>query len=82
VLTAHEKLTAPGVVIHLPRAVVLTHAKAGVRSGLAHDPREARPQSLLQTPLPPKPGSAPHDSSHLADPIPTKAIWRPFKSHK
>jgi|SRR5450631_492773 len=62
-------------------AVVPAHAKAGVRSGWAHDPRKARLQSTLRPSLPPKTVSAQHDSSHLAGPIPTKAICRPFKSH-
>jgi len=81
VLTAHERLTAPGVVIHYPRCRARAR-KAGLRSGWAYDPRQARLQLPLRITLPPKPESGPHDSSPLADPIPTKAIWRPFKSHR
>ncbi len=64
------------------QAVVLAHAKTGVRSGSAHVPRQARLQSPLRTLLPPKPESGPHDSSHRADPIRAEAISRPFKSHR
>jgi hypothetical protein len=63
-------------------AVVLAHAKADVRSGSGHDPRDARLRFPLQTPLPPKPEPAKLDSSRLADPTLTKAIWRQLKSHR
>src|ERR1700723_2630340 len=43
-------------------AVVLAHAIAGVRSGLARLPGEALLQSSLRPPLPLKPESAQHDS--------------------
>jgi hypothetical protein len=62
--------------------VVLAHAKADVRSGWAYGPRDARRQSPLRTPLPPKPDFPPHNSCHFVDPMPTKDIWRPFKSHR
>ena len=32
--------------------------------------------------LPPKPEFVPHDSSQLADPMPTQAIRCPLKSHR
>ena len=64
------------------QAVVLAHAKTGLRPGWDHVPRQARLQSLLRAPLPPKPESDPHYWSHLADPIRAKAISRPFKSHR
>jgi len=63
-------------------AVVLAHAKAGVRSGWANDPREAHLQAPLRPPLPPKPESAQHDSSGLPDPTPTKGYLARLKSHR
>jgi len=62
-------------------AVVLAHAKTGVRSGWAYGPRDAHSKAPLRPPLPPNPESTPHDSSHSIHPTSTKAIWRPFKSH-
>ena len=62
-------------------AVVLAHAKTGVRSGWAYGPRDAHSKAPLRPPLPPNPESTPHDSSHRIHPTSTKTIWRPFKSH-
>jgi hypothetical protein len=81
VLTAHERLTAPGVVIHFPRCRARAR-NAGVRSECGHGLRQARLQAPLQPPLPPKPDSAPHDSSRSPDPTPATAIWRSLKSHR
>ena len=56
-LTVHERFTAREVISAL-HAVVLAHAKAGVRFGGAHDPREAHLQAPLLPSLPLKPESA------------------------
>ena len=80
-LTAHESLTTPGVVLHLPRCCALAR-KAGVRLGWG--PRHSR--SPFQLPfrplLQPKPASAEPDASHFADPASSRAICRRLKSHR
>jgi hypothetical protein len=80
-LTAPERLTAPGVVIHLPSCRALAR-KASVRSECDHNLREPRllapPQPLPQM----EPKSVQLDSSRLAYPILTKATWRQLKSHR
>src|SRR5260370_26094074 len=63
-LTAHERLTAPGAVIHFPRCRARAR-KARLRSRYGHDPPEERLQSPLRTPLPPQPDSVPQDLSRL-----------------
>jgi hypothetical protein len=80
-LTAHERLTVPRVVIHLPHCCAPAR-KAGVRSECGYGPREARLQAPPRPPLQPQPESAQLNSSRLAYPEPTKAIWRRFKSHR
>ena len=80
-LTARERLTAPGVVIHLPRCCAPARY-AGVRSECGYGLREAR--------LERRPGlhfsrnQIPRSSIRLASPIqhPKKAIWRSLKSHR
>ncbi len=64
-LTVHERLTAPGVVIQLPRCRALAR-KAGVRSDCGHDPHQARLQATSWSPLDPEPESAQHKSSRIA----------------
>ena len=80
-LTAHERLTAPGVVFHLPRCRARAR-KAAVRSDCGHDPREARLQAPSRSPLQPRSESAQLNSSHLTDPTPKKTIWHRLKSHR
>ena len=80
-LTAHERLTAPGVVLHLPRCCALAR-EAGVRLIAARPSRSASASCRPGLHFQPKPDSAPPDWSRLADPTPQKAIWRPLKSHR
>jgi hypothetical protein len=63
-------------------AVVLAHAKAGVRSGCIRDLAKRICKNRSGFHFRPNSESAQLDSSHLADPTPTKAIWRPLKSHR
>ena len=80
-LTARERLTAPGVVIHLLRCCAPARY-AGVRSECDYGPREAR--------LERRPGlhfsqnKSPRSSIRLASPIqhPQKGIWRSLKPHR
>jgi hypothetical protein len=80
-MTAHEILTAPRVVLHLPRRCALAR-KVAVRPDCGHGPRDVRLRCRRWNPLPSKPEFAPHASSHLGDPIPTKVNRRRFKSHR
>ena len=81
-MTAHERLTAPGAAIHLPRCRARAR-KADVRSGYGHDPREARLQSPLRTSTSAETGVRARTTRPTA-PIqrPQKAICRPLKSHR
>jgi hypothetical protein len=79
-MTAHEILTAPRVVLHLPRRCALAR-KVGVRSGWAHVPRKVRLKSPLWIPLQSKLESAPYDSTRLSQTASTKDIWHRLNSH-
>ena len=61
-LTAHERRTAPSVVLYLPRCCALAR-KAGVRLGCGHVPRQAPSQLTFRPALQSKPASAQPDSS-------------------
>jgi hypothetical protein len=63
VLTAHERLTAPGVVFHLPRCCALAR-EAAVRLAYGHGPREVLLKLRSWSPLQPRPASAQLDSSN------------------
>ena len=80
-LTAHERLAASGVVIHLPHCCAPARY-AGVRAGCGYDSCQARLQASSRPPLQSKPESARLDSSRLAHPIPAKAIRCRLKSHR
>jgi hypothetical protein len=71
VLTARERLTAPGVVIHLPHCCAPA-CYAGVRSECGYGPREARLQTSSRPPLQSKSDSAQLNSSCLTDPTSPK----------
>jgi hypothetical protein len=81
VLTAHESLIVPGVVIRPPRC--RAHAcNAGVRSAYGHEPRKVHLQALVRLPLPPKPASAQPDSFTAPIQHPTMAPAPRLKSHR
>ena len=80
-LTAHDRLTAPGVVIHLPRYRARARKS---RRALWLRPRPS--QSAFANPVPVSTSAAdsesvPLNSSRLPIQSHTKAIWRPLKPH-
>ena len=80
-MTAHERLTGPGVIVHLLPGCALAR-KAGVRFDCGHDPRKTTLQLPSRHPLQPKLASGQPDSFHLAETTPTKAVGRRLKSHR
>jgi hypothetical protein len=81
VLTAHERLRSQTRYPLSTLSCLRTQKPACVRA------RQTNLAKLLCNrrsglTLPPKLEFAPHDSSQLADPMPTQAIRRPLKSHR
>ena len=80
-LTAHERHTASGILIHLPRCRALAR-EADVRLVAAAAPR----QVLLPLPspalLPSKTRVRSARIPRFSDPFSSKATWRILKSHR
>ena len=80
-LTAHERLTAPGVVSYPPRWRARAR-NARMRSGSGHEPCKEHLQAQFRPPLPPKPAFAQPDSFTAPIQHPTKDLCRQLKSHR
>jgi hypothetical protein len=79
-LTPHDRLTAPGVIFYF-HAVALAYAKPACVLARQTNLAKLVSNRLPGLTLPPKAQFVPHHSPHVADPMLTKAIWRPLKSH-